>query len=112
MAYQQNLPRLHFCTILPIKIPNVPLSLGLVGHCPKKFIQPGNPKFSINISRLAVNIIKLAGYYCHPGVCKTTQKLAHFFMALLITPKHKKEVEKFVKKVYGEKHSFSLIDIM
>ena len=56
--------------------------------------------------RLAVNNIKLAIYHCHPGACQTTQKPVHFY--LLITLKHKKVVEKFVKKklFYGEKHSF------
>ena len=40
--------------------------------------------------------MKLAVFYCQAGARQTTQKLAHFYM--LITLKHKKVVEKFVKK--------------
>ena len=53
----------------------------------------------------AVNDIKLAIYYCHSGACQTTQRRVHFYR--LITLKHKKVVEKFVKNLfYGEKRSF------
>ena len=52
----------------------------------------------------AVNNIKLAINYCHPGACQAAQKRVHFYV--LITLKHK-TVEKFVKNLfYGEKHSF------
>ena len=46
----------------------------------------------------------MAIYYCIPGACQITQNLLNFYM--LITLKHKNVVEKFVKNVYGEKHSF------
>ena len=47
----------------------------------------------------------MAVYYCHSGARKTTQKLVHFYV--LITLKHKKEVEKSVKTLFcGERHSF------
>ena len=59
--------------------------------------------------RLAVNNIKLAVYYCHPGAHQTTQKLVHFYM--LITLKHKKVVEKFVKKLFMVKTLIYYIDI-
>ena len=58
-------------------------------------------------SKDGLSTIKLAVYYCYPGACQTTQKLAHFH--LLITRKHYKVhfvVEKLVKNGYGEKHSF------
>ena len=45
--------------------------------------------------------MKLAIDYCHPGACQTRQKLVNLYM--LITLKHKKVVEKFVKNLfYGE----------
>ena len=47
----------------------------------------------------AVNDIKLAIYYCHSGACQTTQRRVHFYR--LITLKHKKVVEKFVKWTYS-----------
>ena len=46
----------------------------------------------------------MAIHYCHPGARQITQKLAHFYM--LITLKHYKAVEKFVKKSLWWKNSF------
>ena len=45
-------------------------------------------------------------YYCHPGARKPTQKLVHFYM--LITLKHKKVVEKFVKTCFMVKNTHLL----
>ena len=59
-----------------------------------------------NLWKLAVNNNKKTRcLFCHPDARQTTQKHVHLYM--LITLKHKKVVEKFVKKsVYGEKNWF------
>ena len=57
----------------------------------------------------AVNSIKLAINYCHPGACQATQKLVHFYM--LITLKHKKSWDVCEKPVLWWKTLIYWMDI-